>query len=276
MKYTYTYKESDGSRHTGVIDAPNRDHVFMSLREKGIKAIKVVAADGSKDNGEIRGVHRRKVIMIGIGSAAVAALVAVFSVHAFLGSTERPGRTPADARELKPLARQVIAGDRDRIAAAHDCFTNRVEAFLARYAEPGRVVEPTPESEWPTKEAVDAVLHTPIYGYGDELTEQIELKRIVLWLKGELRRYLNGGGYLSGYIKALDNRQRSEVDERIKCENRLADLLATVQAAADTPREENCRKEAYEYWLKANAFLQSRGIYMLPLPKMLYDYQDSL
>ena len=51
MKYTYAYKTSDGARHEAAMEAESRDAVFAALRERGIKAIKVVAADGSKANG---------------------------------------------------------------------------------------------------------------------------------------------------------------------------------------------------------------------------------
>ena len=60
MKYTYAYKTSDGIRHEDSMNASSREEVFESLRAKGIKAIKVVAADGSKANGEVRGAKRRE------------------------------------------------------------------------------------------------------------------------------------------------------------------------------------------------------------------------
>ena len=53
MKFTYAYKTSDGVRHEAAMDAESREAVFAALRERGIKAIKVVAADGSKANGEV-------------------------------------------------------------------------------------------------------------------------------------------------------------------------------------------------------------------------------
>ena len=56
MKYTYAYKTSDGTRHEATMVAQSRDEVFAELRKRGIKAIKVVAADGSKANGEVHGV----------------------------------------------------------------------------------------------------------------------------------------------------------------------------------------------------------------------------
>ena len=53
MKYTYAYKTSDGIRHEDSMNASSREDVFAELRKRGIKAIKVVAADGSKANGEV-------------------------------------------------------------------------------------------------------------------------------------------------------------------------------------------------------------------------------
>ena len=51
MKFTYAYKTSDGKRHEAAIEAVSREEVFATLRARGIKAIKVVAEDGSKANG---------------------------------------------------------------------------------------------------------------------------------------------------------------------------------------------------------------------------------
>lgn len=70
MKYTYAYKTSDGVRHEDSMNAASREEVFAALRKQGIKAIKVVAADGSKANGEVRGVRKRAVAAL-VGVAAV-------------------------------------------------------------------------------------------------------------------------------------------------------------------------------------------------------------
>ena len=45
MKYTYAYKTFDVVRHEDSMNADSRDEVFAELRKRGIKAIKVVAAD---------------------------------------------------------------------------------------------------------------------------------------------------------------------------------------------------------------------------------------
>ncbi len=75
MKYFYAYKDSDGVRHEAALEAESREAAFAALRARGIKAIKVVAADGSKANGEVvlRGVRKRMVAAIAGLTALVAA-----------------------------------------------------------------------------------------------------------------------------------------------------------------------------------------------------------
>lgn len=77
MKYIYAYKTSDGVRHEDAMDASSREEVFNRLRANGIKAIKVVASDGSKANGEVinRGVRKQVVIVSVIATALFAGLI---------------------------------------------------------------------------------------------------------------------------------------------------------------------------------------------------------
>ena len=79
MKFTYAYKTSDGVRHEAAMDAESREAVFAALRQQGIKAIKVVAADGSKANGEVRGI-RKRVLALAVLSAMCLVLSAVMVV----------------------------------------------------------------------------------------------------------------------------------------------------------------------------------------------------
>ena len=59
-------------------------------------------------------------------------------------------------------------------------------------------------------------------------------------------------------------RQKQEIAYREKAEDRLKEMLKGDTAAA------------YDFFLKANAQLQSMGIYPLPLPDSLRNYQLSL
>ena len=96
MKYTYAYKTSDGTRHEAAMEANSRDEVFEALRGRGIRPIKVVAADGSKANGEVRGLRKRAVFAL----VAIAALVA--GVVAYLGGERTGAATAANSATSAP------------------------------------------------------------------------------------------------------------------------------------------------------------------------------
>ena len=83
LKYTYAYKTPDGIRHEDSMIASSREEVFEALRAKGIKAIKVVAADGSKANGEVRGVRMRTVVALMVLSAVLSGLTVFLLTRMF-------------------------------------------------------------------------------------------------------------------------------------------------------------------------------------------------
>lgn len=269
MKYTYAYKTSDGVRHEAEINAESRDAVFETLRKQGIRAIKVVAADGSKANGEIRGIRKRVLAASVVGAAVLAGLGVFFALRT---SHVAPRTSP-----VRPIERQQIPGDRERVEKALvAAFQSPAESFLARFAEPGRAFS-APESDWPKKADFDAVLDQPILISDGEFTESIDLKRIVLGMKREMSAYLKGGGLVSGYIRELIKRQQTEVAYRQNAEKKLDQLLAPPSMGSSNANAgailDNQIKNAYDFWLKANAQLQALGIYPLPLPARLRNYQ---
>ena len=103
----------------------------------------------------------------------------------------------------------------------------------------------------------------PVRVTGDDFTEVVDLKRMVTGMKQELREFLEGEGTVEGYVAEVMARQRNEASCRDRAEAKLENLLATPEAA-------------YDYWLKANAQLQSMGIYQLPLPDALRGYEAAL
>ena len=278
MKYTYAYKTSDGVRHEDSMNASSREEVFETLRAQGIKAIKVVAADGSKANGEIRGV-RKRVVVASIVVAALATGLAVYLVGRVAPrpppespptpATVTPPTPPVAYRNAKPLARQAINGDRQRVEAAAKSFTNAAERLMAAFAEPGRPV-PAIASPRPADSEFEASLREPIRIAETDFTETVDLKRIVAKIKSDLRAYLADGGDIDGYLEELAKRQKLEVAYREKAERHLARLCAPA------PGKKTVKSEAYDYWLKANAQLQSMGIYPLPLPDALRGYEATL
>ena len=312
MNFTYTYRSSDGERHTAEIEAESRDAAFARVRaELGIKPIKVVAA-GDHATGE------------GSGKSAASPRWGVIPVIAFIASvlfialavwwfggrgatalpvsaqepttyTVNTPQGPVTLQAAEPLPRQMIPGNRQRIEGDRDSiFTNTAERLLSRFAEPGRAVA-TPADTKPTEAEFRACLREPIRVASNELTEHIDLKRIVSGMKREMRAYLAGGGTVDGYLAELEKRQKLEVSYRERAEQKLNELLSDVNGQAarstgddgrdkrDSPagrassgNTSDALKAAYAYWLKANAQLQAMGIYPLALPDALRSYQMSL
>lgn len=273
MKYRYAYKTSDGVRRQDQMEAPSREAVFSALRERGIRAIKVEAEDGSKANGEIRvlGVRRRMAV------ALIAAVGALAGVSGWMLSSRSASGNAATAksdavgriRPAKPLPRQEIRGDRERLAgAATNLFTTAAEVYLSQFAEPGRAFG----GEVPAELVSDGsrllqILDTPVQVRETAFTEWVDLVRMTEWIKREMRAYLQGGGKAGEYVRLLHDRQQSEIDARDKAERRLRQLLVdkgTNPAAI------------FDYWLKANARLQAMGISPLPMPSELRSFQQSL
>ncbi len=176
MRFTYTYRSSDGQRHTAEIEAESRDAAFAKVRaELGIKPIKVTAVEASRqDGGSPYGRAGARPSRGGMlwGAAILAASILVllaFGIWQWAGARNaRPYQVmtpqgPVTYTVATPLPRQAIPGDRRRIeqavaqerdppvAGATSCappvFAHAAERWLARYAEPGRGAQAGPGAE---------------------------------------------------------------------------------------------------------------------------------
>ena len=119
------------------MDAESREAVFAALRQQGIKAIKVVAADGSKANGEIRGI-RKRVLAASVIATALLAGIAVYFLNSRILRRDNFGQTGFVTSQTR---RQVI-GDAAIIEKGirtgwADVFELEGERFLASFAIPG-------------------------------------------------------------------------------------------------------------------------------------------
>lgn len=267
MRYIYVFKTSDGIRHTEEMDAESREAVFETLRKRGIRAIKVMAADGGKANGEVRvmGVRRRVAVTLVVAAVVLTAAVVTWISGLNRTSGTGSGRTPPHSQPALSLPRQMIPGDRQRIEnAPTNLFATAAEAYLARFAEPGRDFGGLVLTNLTDDASLAAILNEPILIADDELTEYIDLKRITAYIKREMKAYLRGGHTQAEYLVELVNRQRLEMSIRKNAEQRIAQLLSNRASTADA---------VYLAWLKVNAQLQSMGIYPLPLPDALRNQQ---
>ena len=228
MDFTYCYRTSDGVRHEDRITAPSRDEAFAALRDRGIRPIKVVACDGSKENGERPGRGGGGKLVAALAALLAAALLLAVAYIA-VGLNAGDGKTPAPPRrrsviesnvvELKPENR--IAKPRPRkqlssqIGDPAAFFLHESEAFLARYAQPGRITDRKEFTESLKEDLLDS-LEDIIVITPDDPREVAELKHIVAGLKEEASMILNGGKSVDDLIAWFDERQKMEADYRMR------------------------------------------------------------
>lgn len=246
MKYTYAYKTSDGVRHEDSMNASSREEVFIELRKRGIKAIKVVAADGSKANGEIHGVRKRVVAalvaFVAVGVGIVAYFSGTRSNGDLGGSVATAFATGQDRRQVIGDAAIIEKGIRNGWS---DIFQLEGERFLASFAIPGVKAGQRNTSE---KEFTAALENKCVVDTSDSL-EARQIKAMVEGMKNEARRYLAAGGSIVEYGKRLTERQDAEIA-----------VYNRVKADIEKARKTMTESAFMTYWEKRNDELRNLGI----------------
>ena len=256
MKYTYAYKTSDGVRHEDSMNAASREEVFAELRKRGIKAIKVVAADGSKANGEVRGVRKRIVAVL----VAVAALSV--GIVAYFGGSRTAAVQTADPAAISP--RHQIYGDpaimesleRGDFSAA---LPREGDRLLAVFAQPGklmcakgtnpRLLSKNAAEQFAAYAKNELAADKDIAISVDDPREIRELKQIVNGIRDEMRAYLaNGNGTPRSYWRRLNERTLSEMQ------------------IYDRTRRELEKETRPEIWEQKNEALRRLGLRTIAAP----------
>ena len=259
MKYTYAYKTSDGRRHEAAMDAESREAVFEALRAKGIRPIKVVAADGSKANGE----DRREYGIVELWKygnvkiwkwvlAAVLFLCALFVTFVFFVAKDN---APPEPEFLTAQTRRQVIGDMAIIEKGistgwAEVFEHEGERFLASFAIPG--VKAGQRNT--TADELLAAINRPSTHSTRPTLEAEQIISMVEGMKAEARAYIKAGGSIVEYGKRLTERQDAEIAiyERAK---------ADFEAARKTKSE----GELLAYWETINDKLRNLGIRLVPL-----------
>ena len=278
MKYTYAYKTPDGVRHEDAMDAASREEVFETLRAKGIKAIKVVAADGSKANGAPpRGWFG------GRGATALPIIaVAMIGVVVWLVGRRAP-TPPPDAQERVPPAsspRHQIYGDpvivgRFEKGDFEGVLEREGDRMLAVFAQPGRYMcakganprdinggrgatalpgdgnagKPLPAATFADYAAHELAPENDIPITPTDPREICELKQIVNGMREEMQGYLaNGNGTPKSFWRRLNER----TEEEIRIYERI--------------RRELEKETSLEAWEEKNSALRRLGLRTIPNP----------
>lgn len=205
MKFVYAYRQSDGIRRESSIEAKSREAVFEILRARGIKAIKVIAADGSKANGEFRGVRKRMLVVTVIVTALATIVGTIASIRFFNGSPSLQ-EFQSDTTRRHPIGDAAMIEKGVRTGWS-DVFPDEGERFFASFAVPG--VKAGQRST--TIEELTAALARTIPVKASDRIEVRQIKAMVEGMKAEARQYIADGGSVVEYGKRLTERQDAEI-----------------------------------------------------------------
>ena len=254
MTYTFAYKTSDGKRHEDAMDAPSREAVFESLRARGIRPIKVVAADGSKANGEQeegrskRGRSWRYAAFVILVS--FISLVSLLSLRSLLPN----GNPPAPAFETAQTRRYPIGDaavvEKGILTGWSDVFPEEGERFFASFAVPG--VKAGQRNT--TVEELSAALKREVAASPGDGMEARQIKAMVEGMKAEARAYVAAGGNLVEYGRRLTERQDAEIA-----------IYERAKADLEAARASKSEGDLVAYWEALNDRLRNLGIRLLPL-----------
>lgn len=208
MKFLYEYRTSDNVRHEGVIAASDREAAFAALKAQGIRPGRVTEAPGFLN--KLFGRGKRWAAIVILGFVAAIAVILVFSLGKRLDSTLSDLTAPMHRHQIYGDPALMAELERGEYASA---FVTDGDRLLARFAQPGVFVRPPTREERPAMVAALAALSEAgdIMIVDSDPREVRELKRTVLWMRGELKTYLsNGVGTPDTYLTRLYGRQNRE------------------------------------------------------------------
>lgn len=225
-QFVYYWKSLNNDRHTGEIEAPDREAAFSMLRERGIRAIKVEPKGWETGKG-YPGVKKRVVTLIAVAAAICGGIVAWLAADrdvdgklneqkASNGISTPIVEVEFGERVAQPHPRRYIKSLADGLSSV-TCFVHSSENYLARFAMPGIDCGSLPDE--PTElvgDFCDALGHDIIIHPNDS-QDIAELKRIVAGLKDEAELYLRIGSGIKDFFKFIRHRQKMESD----CRQRL-------------------------------------------------------
>lgn len=252
MKFIFGYKTRDNEIREGVISAPSRDAVYQLLKKEGIRPFRVELAPGIWN----------RFLSLGKRTYAIVVLVVILISCAAIICLQFRTLEQFEQSSVSSLPRHQIYGDPALMEELErtdykGVFAHDGERLLARYAQPGHLPITESGKTLPQVSAhklahtLSPCLTNEIVFLDSDSREITELKRIVLSMKAELRRYLaNGIGTPERYVRRLNERQIRESQIYYTAKNKL-------EKETD-PAE----------WEKVNATLRAIGLRTIPQPSL--------
>ena len=251
MRYTYAYKTPDGIRHEAAIEASSRDAAFSILRRQGIRPIKVVAADGSKENGAPPVIKKRIVAAL-IVSILILAVVAAILAFQSVSRPAVPGVLQADNVRHYPLGDAAFI-EKGILTGWSDVFPDEGDRFLASFAIPG--VKAAQRNT--TAGELELALKRHIKAAPGDRLETRQIKEIVEGMKSEARAYIEAGGNIVEYGRRLTERQDTEIA-----------IYEQARLEIEKVKETMPIEELLDFWESKNAQLRNLGIRPITLESL--------
>lgn len=226
MKYKYAYKTSDGVRHEDVIDAPSRDKAFETLRSRGIRPIKVVATDGSKENGEIRGVRKR----VFIASLIIVAIIAGFTAH-FVTQKGEEIRLLLPTKEIVNSIPRHFIGQNVDLQSYKEDLQFESERFLLNFCIPARQMTDSVTNLQIIASDLHKSLKKPITKSAEDTPIAVELKGMIVGLKNEASLIIKSGRSPFEALSYFVDRQKMEFEHRKRIVEQVQNGEMTKEAA---------------------------------------------
>ena len=210
---------SDGRRHEGDMEAPDKDSVYSELRKRGIRAIKVQERIVPVVRSGFGGLRKRDWSIIAIIGLTVVSLVVIVGLReGSVGNPESPTTSTSQVTTAPGVVSAQIALPRPRhyingLPNIDEVFRYPHERFLARFACPGVLVNKLAVDEAIQRDFFDH-LGMEIQIYETDSDAVAELKRIVAGMKDDARKYLNVPEGIPKLCAWLHERQEMELAYR--------------------------------------------------------------
>ena len=224
MKFLYEYRTPDNEKHSGTINAADKEAAYAALKREGIKPCRFSEAPGFFNKLFGKGKRWMAIGVLGAG-CLVLGVVAVRAVRDAQGTRHKAQGTLDRCQVYGDpgiLQENESQGWTNVLCSAGDCV-------LAAFAQPGRGI--TAEFDVPVvfasarwkvaAESLAALSESEITFVEGEPEENRTMKRIVMGMRLELRQYLKDGGSAISYCERLLDRQREE----LKIRNRVVEEL---------------------------------------------------
>lgn len=234
--FEYTWKSADGKRHSGEIEAPDRDAAFKLLRKQGIRAIKVEPKGWSTGEGYSNLVLWKRIGIVLISVTLVILLGFVLKrkdggvnveeqhVRGMMSASKRHASIESPVVELqyprhiaRPLPRRQIANAVSPLFVPDGTFRYQSEKALIPFAQPGRLdytnaIINLTSTEF-AEDFYDA-LGNDIWIEQNDSRSIAELKRIVTSLKEEAEMMYSSGKSIPEIFEYFSQRQKIESRHR--------------------------------------------------------------